>query len=62
MKNRLTYYPLEKFLSKYADSIITINKEDYNTVNEKDFKSNIHLVNGIWIDVRKFQNLKRKNF
>lgn len=47
MKNRLTYYPLEKFLSKYADSIITINKEDYNTVNEKDFKSNIHLVNGI---------------
>ena len=28
----LMYYPMEKFLLKYTDGIITINNEDYNLV------------------------------
>ncbi|NMR89581.1 glycosyltransferase, partial [Vibrio parahaemolyticus] len=29
LKNWLLYYPIEKWLSKYTDCLITINEEDY---------------------------------
>lgn len=33
------YYPMEKFLSRYTDGIITINQEDYELVKSKSFKN-----------------------
>ena len=30
LKNWLLYYPAEKFLAKYTDTLITINQEDKN--------------------------------
>lgn len=52
--NWILYYPVEKWLSKYTDCIITLNKEDYNIANRK-FKANkVELVNGIGIDENKF--------
>jgi glycosyltransferase EpsD len=33
--NWLVYYPIEKYLSKYTDCLITINQEDFNIANEK---------------------------
>jgi glycosyltransferase EpsD len=33
------YYPMEKYLSKYTDGIITINEEDYAVIKEKGFKN-----------------------
>ena len=56
-KNWLIYYPVEKFLSRYTDVLITINKEDYYRA-KKDFhaKKTVY-VPGIGVDVEKFANV-----
>lgn len=67
--NWLLYYPVEKWLSRYTDCLITINQEDYQRAVSHHFKAGgIHLVNGIGIDLTKFtspsenekQNLRKK--
>lgn len=53
LKNWLIYYPIEKWLSRYTDILITINKEDYKIA--KRFKSKkIEYVPGVGIDLDKF--------
>ena len=57
LKNWLIYYPIEWFLAKYADTIITINKEDYELAQSKFYKrcNNIEYVPGVGIDSKKFE-------
>lgn len=51
--NWLIYYPIEKWLSRYTDVLLTINKEDYERA--KGFKANrVEYVPGVGIDVDKF--------
>ncbi|MGM0877161.1 MAG: glycosyltransferase family 4 protein [Bacillota bacterium] len=51
--NWAVYYPVEKFLARYTDHLITINKEDFNKANE--FKAGqVHNIPGIGIDTKKF--------
>jgi glycosyltransferase EpsD len=33
--NWLVFYPIEKYLSKYTDCLVTINEEDYYLANRK---------------------------
>lgn len=49
--NWLIYYPLEKILSYFTDSIFTVNKEDYYTA-KKSFsrKTNIRLIPEVGVD------------
>ncbi|MCA1041617.1 glycosyltransferase family 4 protein [Bacillus infantis] len=55
LKNWLLYFPVERWLSKYTDLLITINKEDYDTAIKKNFKAKrIELINGVGIDLEKF--------
>lgn len=55
-KHWLIYYPVEKWLSRYTDVLITINQEDYDAVINKKFKAkNVVLVNGVGINLEKFQ-------
>lgn len=35
----LMYYPMERYLSRYTDAIITINQEDYDLVKTHGFKN-----------------------
>lgn len=63
--NWLLYYPIEKWLSRYTDVLITINKEDYERA--KGFKAKrVEYVPGVGIDIDKFdavevdRDLKRK--
>ena len=35
----IMYYPMEKYLSRYTDAIITINQEDYDLVNTHKFRN-----------------------
>ena len=57
LRNWVLYYPIEKWLSKYTDCLITINKEDYKMCTTSNFKAkSIKLVNGVGIDLNKFQN------
>ena len=53
--NWVLFYPVEKYLSKYTDTLITINKEDY-CLAKKKFKKckNVEYVPGVGIDEEKF--------
>lgn len=56
--NWMIYYPIEKFLSRWTDCLITINQEDYNTAIQKNFRTkNIQKVRGVGIDLDKFRPL-----
>lgn len=52
--NWLLFYPVEKILSKYTDTLITINKEDYELAKKKFTKTNVEYVLGVGVDENKF--------
>lgn len=53
--NWLVFYPIEKWLSKYTDCLITINKEDYELAKKKFRTKQIEFVPGVGIEPEKFQ-------
>lgn len=54
LKNWLIYYPIERWLARYTDMIITINKEDYERA-KKSFKAGrVEYIPGVGIDTSKF--------
>ena len=56
--NWLIYYPIEKYLSRYTDVLITINKEDYEIAKNKMHAKKTEYIPGVGIDVEKIQNTK----
>jgi glycosyltransferase EpsD len=56
IRNWLTFYPIEKLLSRYTDHLITINNEDYLLATRKKFKAKaIDHVHGVGVDVHRFK-------
>jgi glycosyltransferase EpsD len=56
LANWLLYYPIEKVLSKYTDTLITINQEDYQLAKKRRFKAgSIEHVHGVGVNTEKFQ-------
>lgn len=52
--NWLLFYPVEKYLSKYTDTLILINQEDYQLAKKKFKKCpDIHYVPGVGMDEKK---------
>jgi glycosyltransferase involved in cell wall biosynthesis len=57
IKNWLIYYPIEKWLSRYTDVLITINNEDYQRA-KKSFKAErVEYIPGVGLDTKKFTNV-----
>ncbi|MFC0272287.1 glycosyltransferase family 4 protein [Metabacillus herbersteinensis] len=54
IKNWLIFYPVERWLSRYTDILITINKEDYDMASRFNAKKMAY-VPGVGIDVKKFE-------
>lgn len=56
LKNWLIFYPVEKYLAKLTDTIILINKEDFDLAKRKFSKrcKDIQYVEGVGIDENKF--------
>ena len=52
--NKLVYKPVEKWLSKYTDILITINEEDYQSALKMKAKK-VFKINGIGIDDNKIK-------
>ncbi len=48
------YYPVEKYLSKFTDTMVLINHEDYNRVLKKFHAGRVVYVPGIGIDTEEF--------
>ena len=54
----LIYYPVEKFLSKFTDEIITINDEDYNlALNKFSKRCKVTYVPGVGVDLNKYKEI-----
>lgn len=57
-KNWLLFYPVEKYLSKYTDCLITINNEDYSLAAKKKFDASIIChINGVGVDISRFHSV-----
>lgn len=57
-KSRLLFYPVEKFLSKYTDVLITINQEDCSCAENSGFRAGkIYKIHGVGVDIHKFTPL-----
>lgn len=56
VKNWLMFYPVEKYLAKYTDTLITINNEDFERAKKKFGKRcfDIQYIPGIGVDEKKF--------
>ena len=54
--NWLLYYPMEKWLSRYTDALITINQEDYRLASQKMKAQTTYYIPGIGVDTSKFEN------
>ncbi len=54
--NWLMYYPLEKILSRWTDTLITINKEDYERARKKFYSKKVVYVPGVGIDINTFRH------
>ncbi len=52
--NWLIYYPIEKILSKYTDTLITINQEDFDVANKKFYAEKTKLIYGVGVDKSRF--------
>lgn len=53
-KNWLLYYPVERFLARYTDVLVTINKEDYERAKRFRVKK-LCYVPGVGIDTDRFR-------
>ncbi len=54
IKNWILYYPVEKWLSRYTDVLITINKEDYRRAKKYFRAKKTEYVPGVGVDTKKF--------
>ena len=56
----LVYYSAEFALSKFTDAIITINKEDFEYVNNKMLHRDSYHIKGIGVDSTRFKPLNKE--
>mgnify|MGYP001612559763 CR=1 FL=1 len=52
--NWLIYYPIERYMARHTDTLITINKEDYNRA-KRSFKTNVVYISGVGINPNNFR-------
>ena len=64
IRNWLLYYPIEKWLAHYTDVLITINHEDYQTVQKSFHLRNngkVYYVPGVGIDLSNFKKISENS-
>jgi glycosyltransferase EpsD len=52
-----TYYPAEKYLSRFTDALVTINNEDYNIAKTKFNAGQTFYIPGIGVDTKRFRSV-----
>lgn len=53
MKNWLVYYPVERFLSRWTDVLLTMNREDYDRARTLH-AGHVEFVHGVGVELEKF--------
>ncbi|MCM1498714.1 MAG: glycosyltransferase family 4 protein [Clostridium sp.] len=54
LKNWIIFYPIERWLSRYTDILITINTEDYERAGKKFHMKHLKYIPGVGVDTNKF--------
>lgn len=57
--NWLLFYPIEKWLAKSTDTIVTINHEDYELAKRKFSGAQIEIIPGVGVDTERFHPVGR---
>lgn len=57
MKNWIFFYPIEMFMSRYTDYIVTINREDFNRA-KTFYAKNVRYVPGVGVDINRIKAAK----
>ena len=57
-KNWLIFYPIEKYMAKYTDKILTINTEDYKLA-KNNFNTEVYHIHGVGVNTEKYQILSQ---
>lgn len=60
----LLYYPIERWMARWTDYLITINQEDYQRAKRFSVKKKVFFIPGVGVDTELFQQhdeLARKN-
>lgn len=60
-KDWLLWYPIEKWFSRYANVLITINKMDYELAVQKFKAGAVHYVPGVGLNLKQFELAKRNS-
>lgn len=61
--NWMIYYPIEKYLARYTDCLITINQEDYERAKRKIKKAkSIKHVHGVGFNTERLDIVPEKNY
>ncbi len=55
----LVFYPIEKVMSRFADWIVTINKEDYE-IAKKMHARHVGYIHGIGVDTQRLQKAEKR--
>ncbi|SHF21996.1 glycosyltransferase family 4 protein [Alkalibacter saccharofermentans] len=58
IRNWFIYYPIEKWLAKYTDTLITINKEDCERAKSQFKAKRVEYIPGVGIDIDKFNKVE----
>lgn len=63
IRNWLIYYPIERWLARYTDLLITINNEDYSRAKRSFKAKKIKYIPGVGLNVSKFRevNIDKQN-
>lgn len=59
--NWIIYYPIEKYMARFTNDLITITNEDYIFAKKKKFKTVVHHVNGVGVNSNKYKKLKQED-
>lgn len=51
------YYPVERFLSRYLDCLITVNREDYELAKTKFYCKDVRRIKGMGVDPKRFPSI-----
>ncbi len=54
--NWAIYYPIEKSLARYTDTLITINSEDFSRA-KRNFTTQVEYITGVGVDIERFQSV-----
>lgn len=57
--NWLIYYPVERYMARHTDTLITINKEDYERAKAQ-FNTDVQYVAGVGVDLNRFKPVPQR--